>query len=97
MEQTLNTFYKAVIDNHRAVAPVLVREEFGTGLRHKVVSRAGLFRSGSGLKLTTISGLVQARGVLFVLGAQKYNQNNLVTLLNFSYTKFNFHFFSCMT
>ena len=51
-----------------------------------IVSRAGLFGSGlgSGLKLTKISGLIRARDVLFVLSAQKSNQNNLATLLNFS-------------
>ena len=52
----------------------------------RVVSQAGLFGSGSGsgLKLTKISGLIRAWDVLFVLGAQKYNQNNLAKLLNFS-------------
>ena len=50
----------------------------------RVVSRAGLFGSGSGLKLTKTSGLFRAWDMLFVLGAQKYNQNNLATLLNFS-------------
>ena len=50
----------------------------------RVASRAGFFGSGSGLKLTKISGLCWAWYVLFVLGAQKYNQNNLATLLNFS-------------
>ena len=49
----------------------------------RVVSRAGLFGSGSGLKLTKISGLFRAWDVLFVLGAQKYNQINLATLMNF--------------
>ena len=43
-----------------------------------------LFESGLGLKLTKISSLIRAWDVLFVLGAQKYNQNNLATLLNFS-------------
>ena len=52
--------------------------------RSRVVSRVGLFELGSGLKLTKISGLIRAQDVLFVLGAQKYNQNNLATLLNFS-------------
>ena len=41
------------------------------------------FRGGSGLKLTKLSGLVWAWDELFVLGAQKSNQNNLATLLNF--------------
>ena len=42
------------------------------------------FRSGSGLKLTKISCLFRAWDVLlFVLGAQKYNQNNLATMLDF--------------
>ena len=50
----------------------------------RVVSRAGLFGSGSGLKLTKILGLIRAWDVLFIFGAQKYNQNNLATLLNFS-------------
>ena len=36
----------------------------------RVISRAGLFGSGSGLKLTKISGLIRALDVLFVLGAQ---------------------------
>ena len=54
------------------------------GAQARVVSRAGLFGSGSGPKLTKISGLIRAWDVLFVLGAQKYNQNNLATLLNFS-------------
>ena len=52
--------------------------------RNRVLSQAGLFGSGSGQKLTKISGLIRAREVFFVLGAQKYNQNNLATLLNFS-------------
>ena len=51
---------------------------------HRVVSRAGLFGSGSGLKFTKMSGLIRALDVLFAISAQKYNQNNLVTLLNFS-------------
>ena len=42
------------------------------------------FGSGSGLKLTKISGLIRAWDLLFVLGAQKYNQDNFETLLNFS-------------
>ena len=40
------------------------------------------FGSGSGLKLSKISGLIRAWDVLFVLGVQKYNQNYLATLLN---------------
>ena len=40
---------------------------------YRVVSRAGLFGSGSGLKLTKIAGLIRAWDVRFVLGAQKYN------------------------
>ena len=59
-----------------------------TALQTRVVSRAGLLGSGSGPgsgpKLTKISGLIRARGELFVLCAQKYNQNNLAILLNFS-------------
>ena len=51
----------------------------------RVVSRTGLFGPGSGLKLTKISGLIRAEEVLFVFGAQKYNQNNSsATLQNFS-------------
>ena len=52
----------------------------------RVVSGAGLFGSGSGsgLKLTKISGLIWAGNVLFTLDEQKYNQNNLATSLNFS-------------
>ena len=42
----------------------------------RVISQAGLFKSGL--------GRVRACDVLFFLGAQKYNQNNLATLLNFS-------------
>ena len=42
------------------------------------------FGPGSGLKLKKILGLIRAWDVLFGLGAQKYNQNNLATLLNFS-------------
>ena len=53
-------------------------------LEGRVVSWAGLFGSGSGLKLTKISELIRAWDVLFVLGAQKCNQNNLATLVNFS-------------
>ena len=53
------------------------------GVSARVVSRAG-FGSGSGLKLTKISDLILASDILFVLSAQKYNQNNLATLLNFS-------------
>ena len=55
-------------------------------LHTKVVSRVWLLgpSSGSGQKLKKISGLIRAWDVLFVLGAQKYNQNNLATLLNFS-------------
>ena len=40
--------------------------------RSRVVDRAGLFRSGSGLKLTKISGSIRILDVLFVLGAQIY-------------------------
>ena len=40
---------------------------------HRVVSRAGLSGSGSGLKLAKILGFIRAWHVLFVLGAQKYN------------------------
>ena len=42
------------------------------------------FGPGLGLKLTKISGLIRAWDVLFISGAQKYTQNNLATLLNFS-------------
>ena len=47
---------------------------------------ARTFRVGFGFgpKVNKISGLFRARDVLFVLNAQKYNQNNLATLLNFS-------------
>ena len=51
---------------------------------NRVVSWSGIFGSGSGLKLIEISGLIRAWAVLFVLGAQKCNQNNLATLLNSS-------------
>ena len=39
---------------------------------------------GFGPEVDKILGLIRASDVLFVLGAQKYNQNNLVALLNFS-------------
>ena len=42
------------------------------------------FRVRFGPKVDKISGLIRAWDVLFVLGAQKYNQNNLATLLNSS-------------
>ena len=41
----------------------------GMVTRYKAISRAGFFGSGSGLRLTKISGLRRA----FFLGAQKYN------------------------
>ena len=41
-------------------------------------------KSGSGLKLKKISGLIRAWNVLFVVVAQKYNQTNFAKLLNFS-------------
>ena len=41
------------------------------------------FLVGFGPKVDEISGLIRARDVLFVSGAQKYNQSNLATLLNF--------------
>ena len=53
----------------------------------RVVSRVGLFGLGSagfGPKVDKIYGLAPAWDELFVLGAQKYNQNNLASLLNFS-------------
>ena len=40
------------------------------------------FRVGFGPKVDKISGLIRAWDVLFVKGAQKYNQNNLATLPN---------------
>ena len=47
--------------------------------------RAPMFRAGYGPKIDKkISGLIRAWDILFVLGAQKYDQNNLATLLNFS-------------
>ena len=42
------------------------------------------FGPGSDVKLTKFSGLIRAWDVRFILGEQKYNQNNLTTLLNFS-------------
>ena len=51
------------------------------------VSRTGVSGrvwAGFGPKLDKISSLFRARNVLFVVGAQNYNQNNLATLLNFS-------------
>ena len=46
--------------------------------------RAFRVEFGFGPKVDKISGLIRARDELFVLDAQKYNQNNLATLLNFS-------------
>ena len=51
---------------------------------YRIVSRAGLFRSGSGSRLKKISILIRAWDVLFVLDAQKYKQNNLAKMQNFS-------------
>ena len=51
------------------------------------------FGPGSGLKLTKTSGLIRAWDILFVLGAQKHNQNNLATLLNFYGPNLSFGFF----
>ena len=51
-----------------------VRVEIGPGFLSRVWD----------LKLTKISGLSPALGVLFFFGVPKYNQNNLATLLNFS-------------
>ena len=73
----------------------------------RVVSSAGLFGSGSnrfragssriraglGPKVDKISGLIRAWAVLFVLGAQKYNQNNLVITLTFFRRNLTFVFF----
>ena len=42
------------------------------------------FRVGFGPKVDKIAGLIRACDVLFVLGAQKYNQNKLATFLKFS-------------
>ena len=43
-----------------------------------------VFRVGFGIQVYKNFGLnIWARDVLFVLDAQKYNQNNLATLLNF--------------
>ena len=42
------------------------------------------FLIGFGPEVEKISGLIRAWDALFVLGAQKYNQNNLATLLNFT-------------
>ena len=50
----------------RLLVPGLIFE-----LPIRVVSLAGLFGSGSGLKLTKISGLIGAWDVLFVYSAQK--------------------------
>ena len=44
---------------------------------------AWAFRAGFGAKVDKISGLIRAWEVLFVLGAQKYNQNNLEITLTF--------------
>ena len=60
-----------------------LKNHLGSG-GSRVVSRARLFGLGSGLKLTKISDLIRARDIFFALGAQKYNQNNLARLLNFS-------------
>ena len=42
------------------------------------------FRVGFGPKVDKISGSIRAWDVLFVLGTQKYDQNNLATLQNSS-------------
>ena len=42
------------------------------------------FGPGSGLKLTKILGLIWAWDLIRVFGSQKFNQNNLATLLSFS-------------
>ena len=42
------------------------------------------FPIGFGTKVDTNSGLIRAWDVLCVLGAKKYDQNYLATLLNFS-------------
>ena len=39
---------------------------------------------GLGLKLTKNSGVIRAWDAHFVLDAQKYTQNNLATMVNFS-------------
>ena len=46
------------------------------------VFRVGFqIRAGFGSKIDKTSGIIRAWDVLFVLGAQNYNQNNLATLL----------------
>ena len=42
-----------------------------------------VFRFELGPKVDKILGLIRAWELLFVLGAQKYNQNTLATLLRF--------------
>ena len=42
-------------------------------------------RAAFGPKVDKILGLIRALDMLFVLGAQKYNQNNLAKLLNEDY------------
>ena len=66
-----------------AADPLQKRSGFNSGSEAELC-RTGLFGSGLGLKLTKISGLIWAWDILFVLGAQKGNQTNLATLLNFS-------------
>ena len=73
-------------DLHRARPLALWR--FSQNLSRKRSCESGRafrvgFGPGSGLKLTKISGLNWTWDVLFVSRAQKYNQNNLATLLNF--------------
>ena len=52
-------------------------------MQWKRCKSGGTLRVGFGPKIDKISGLIRAWDVVFVLGAQKYNQNNLATLLNF--------------
>ena len=59
---------------------------------HQSYKSGRAFRVGFGPKVDKNSRLIRAWDVLFVLGAQKYNQNNLATLLNFQ-TQLNFLFF----
>ena len=52
------------------------------GATRQICKSGRAFRIGFGPKVDKILGLIWASDVLFVLGAQKYNQKNLATLLN---------------
>ena len=51
------------------------------------------FRVGFGPKIDKVLGLIRVWVVLFLLGAQKYNQNNLAITLTFFRPNLTFGFF----